>query len=93
MCSSASRGEHLASPRHRKEQCAGAHRGLWMQAQFKGGDDAERTSASTEGPESIRFVILVHDSCCAIYTDNLEPHHIIDRESSQARQPADAAGE
>jgi hypothetical protein len=34
----------------------------WMQAQFKGGDNAERTATSAEGPEHIRFVILVDDS-------------------------------
>jgi len=33
-----------------------------MQAQFKGGDNAERTATSAEGPEHIRFVILVDDS-------------------------------
>jgi len=53
-----------------------------MQAQFKGGDDAERTATSTEGPEQIWFVILVDDSGCAINTDNLKPRHVINRESS-----------
>jgi hypothetical protein len=80
--------QHLTSPRHRKEQCACANHRLRMQPQLKRGDDAERTSTSAEGPEDIRFVIMVDDSCCAICTDDLEPQHIIDGESSRARQPA-----
>jgi hypothetical protein len=41
--------QHLPGPRHRKEQCAGAHFGQRMQAQLKGGDHAKSAATSTEG--------------------------------------------
>jgi hypothetical protein len=33
-----------------------------MEAQLKGGDNAKIAATSAEGPEHIRFVILVDDS-------------------------------
>jgi hypothetical protein len=74
--------QHLTSSRYRKEQCAGAHHGQWMQPQLKGGDHAKPAATSAEGPEQIRFVIMIDDSWCAICTDNLEPHYVIYREPS-----------
>jgi hypothetical protein len=36
---------------------------------------------------------MVDNSCCAICTDNFDAQHVVDSESSWARQPADAARE
>lgn len=64
-----------------------------MQPKLEAGHDAELTSTAAECPEQIRLMIMIDDSRSAVGTDDLKSQHIIDGETSRARQPADAARE
>jgi hypothetical protein len=61
-----------------------------MQPQLEGGDYAKPASTPAQGPEHIRLMIMIDNSCCAVCADDLEPHNIVDSEPTRARQPADA---
>jgi hypothetical protein len=62
-----------------------------MQPKLEAGHDAEPTATTADCPEQIRLMIMIDDSRGAVETNDPNSQHIIDRETTRARQPADAA--